>query len=116
MDCLGRTRTCLQKDLEYLKSKDEKLRSVVESKKQVEDQNSELIVESHEENQIPNNDQISEESELLSSDMRRELLRQQWEKEEDNLRNKSNIHYQDILFGGYYILLKELANFYCWII
>jgi hypothetical protein len=44
--------------------------------------------------------ELSEENELLSSDMRREMLRRQWEKEEEELRNKSNIHYQDILFNG----------------
>lgn len=45
-------------------------------------------------------DNFNESSELLSNDMRRELMRKQWEKEEDELRNKTNIHYQDVLFNG----------------
>lgn len=43
---------------------------------------------------------ITEDNELLSADMRREMLRRQWEKEEEALKDKSNIHYQDVLFNG----------------
>lgn len=50
----------------------------------------------------------NENSELLSSDMRRELLRKQWEMEEEELRNKTNVHYQDILFNG--IIYAYLLN------
>lgn len=55
---------------------------------------------------------ISEENELLSSDMRRELLRKEWEKEEEALRDKSNIHYQDILFNGNIFCLMCLVVLY----
>ena len=39
---------------------------------------------------------------LLSEDMRRELMRQQWEKEEEEAMNKpvGPVHYQDIRFDG----------------
>lgn len=39
---------------------------------------------------------------LLSDDMRREQQRLKWEEEEQNLRAKSDIHYQDVLFEGEY--------------
>lgn len=109
-DCLGRTRKCLQKDLEYLKSKDEELRKTVEAKNKkqpsIEEKSEEDTTKNEDINKKSTEDESSkpQESELLSNDMRRELLRQQWEKEEDELRNKSNIHYQDILFGGKIIL------------
>lgn len=39
---------------------------------------------------------------LLSEDMRRELARQEWEKEEEEAMNKpiGPVHYQDIRFNG----------------
>ena len=39
---------------------------------------------------------------LLSEDMRRELMRQKWEKEEEEALNKpvGPVHYQDIRFDG----------------
>lgn len=97
-DCLGRTRKCLRKDLEYLKSNDAALKSKVESK----DVDNAEKVDNSEKNK-PVEEEIKEfddSSELLSGDMRRELQRKQWEIEEDELRDKNNIHYQDILFNG----------------
>lgn len=39
---------------------------------------------------------------LLSEDMRRDLARQEWEKEEEEAMNKpiGPVHYQDIRFNG----------------
>lgn len=105
MDCLGRTRTCLRKDLEYLKSKDAELRSSVD----VKERDGQIIPEKEQEaipemdnntNEEKEEGDLSEQNELLSADMRREILRRQWEKEEEALRDKKNIHYQDILFNG----------------
>jgi hypothetical protein len=42
--------------------------------------------------------------ELMSGDMRRELLRQKWEQQEEQLRKKTDIHYQDVLFDGKYMV------------
>ncbi|KAJ8921808.1 hypothetical protein NQ315_008437 [Exocentrus adspersus] len=125
-DCLGRTRKCLQKDLQYIKAKDEDLRKTVEAKNKTTpsaEQTGNSVDEKRNDDDEKKNSldpgdsksEISnEESELLSNDMRRELLRKQWEKEEEELRNKSNIHYQDILFGearthgvGYYGFSKD---------
>lgn len=107
-DCLGRTRTCLRKDLEYLKSKDAELRSSIDLKERggqiLPEEEQEALEEKAKRESDKNNekqeDDLSEQNELLSADMRREILRRQWEKEEDALRNKKDIHYQDILFNG----------------
>lgn len=106
VDCLGRTRTCLRKDLEHLKLKDAELRSSVDLKERgmqivpekKEDEVSEKAGSDNDNNE--KDDALSEQNELLSSDMRREILRRQWEKEEEALRDKRDIHYQDILFNG----------------
>lgn len=107
VDCLGRTRTCLRKDLDYLKSKDKDLELIVEEKRRNREK-------SPTPPKPPTPPPPTEDSELLSHDMRRELLRQQWEKEEEELRKKSDIHYQDILFDearthgvGYYGFSKH---------
>lgn len=100
VDCLGRTRTCLRKDLEYLKSKDSDLRSSIDVKDdETVDTNETKVCDTPNKDEEVN-DGLTEKNELLSSDMRRECLRQQWEKEEEVLMNKSNIHYQDVLFSG----------------
>lgn len=109
MDCLGRTRTCLRKDLEYLKSKDAELRSSVDLKERggqiVPEKDTEETLENRSDDEKNDEvDALSEQNELLSSDMRREILRRQWEKEEEALRNKRDIHYQDILFNGTLLL------------
>ncbi|RZC32897.1 coiled-coil domain-containing protein 174 [Asbolus verrucosus] len=115
VDCLGRTRTCLRKDLNYLKSKDKDLELIVESKRRNREKSRSKTPEpSPEPEPKPPEPELSEENELLSSDMRREILRRQWEKEEEELRNKQDIHYQDILFNearshgvGYYGFSKD---------
>lgn len=104
-DVLGRTRKCLRKDLEYMKRKDEDLSKCVESLGQrIRNEPQKYIKESKENTDKITNEndvkELSEENELLSSDMRRELLRREWEKQEQELLNKKNIHYQDILFNG----------------
>ncbi|KAL1451201.1 hypothetical protein WDU94_003485 [Cyamophila willieti] len=38
-------------------------------------------------------------AELLSFDMKRELLRKQWEAQEEKLEGKGSVHYSDILYG-----------------
>merc|ERR1719402_224706 len=55
-----------------------------------------------------------EEFDLLSEDMRRELLRQKWEKEEMENLKKDNLHYGDVLFdearahgAGFYAFSKD---------
>lgn len=112
-DCLGRTRKCMKKDLAFLKSKDAELLAAVnndENKAEQLSKTGSCVIEIHETGEP----KLSNANELLSSDMRRELLRQQWEKEEEELRKKEDIHYQDILFNearthgvGYYGFSKD---------
>ncbi|CAH0552558.1 unnamed protein product [Brassicogethes aeneus] len=118
VDCLGRTRTCLRKDLKHIKKDDENLKEIQRKRKEVSPvwntvkETKEPFLEATEEEDIAS---ISDEKkELLSADMRRDFLRKQWEKEEEELNNKTNIHYQDILFSearthgvGYYGFSKD---------
>ncbi|KAF2885118.1 hypothetical protein ILUMI_21052 [Ignelater luminosus] len=113
-DCLGRTRKCMRKDLEFLKSKDADLRETLDKTENKDDSPEKEISVKNTENQEKLESEFNEESELLSNDMRRELLRQQWEKEEEELKKKNDIHYQDILFNearmhgvGYYGFSKD---------
>ncbi|NWS68662.1 CC174 protein, partial [Crotophaga sulcirostris] len=71
VDFLGRSRRCMKKDLPSLLKMDQEL----QGKRQIPDGNT-----------------------LLSEDMRRELQRQQWEKEEEEALRKpmGPIHYEDI--------------------
>lgn len=56
---------------------------------------------------------LSEEMRLW--DEKREKLRMMWEKEEERLSEKKDIHYQDILFDGisfhylFHILITEVS-------
>lgn len=104
VDSLGRTRTCLRKDLTYFKSKEKDYHRSPSREKDIEKTEDKIIA--------PEKDEVVKE--LLSDDMRREMLRKQWEKEEEELMDKDNIHYQDILFNearvhgvGYYGFSKD---------
>ncbi|GLV41319.1 uncharacterized protein CBL_04843 [Carabus blaptoides fortunei] len=122
-DCLGRTRKCLRKDLEYLKEKDFELSKTLDSDGSKIDKEAPTWVidtqgtkctEKISENQNEPDVSVTENSELLSSDMRRELMRQEWEKKEQELLNKTDVHYQDVLFNearthgvGYYAFSQD---------
>lgn len=86
VDTLGRSRTCLRKDLQYYKGLNEDL--------QPRDNPPEPL-------KPVNFVKQSEEMELF--DKKREELRQKWEEEEKILSTKRDIHYQDVLFGGMYV-------------
>lgn len=72
-DVLGRTRTCMRKDLPEMVEKDKEL-----ARDTTWDEPS--------------------EPDLLSDDMRREIQRQKWEAEEDLNAYKKDMHYQDVSF------------------
>ena len=72
VDALGRTRTCMKSELTEMKSRD--LETFGEAGK------------------------LEVEKSLLSEDMRRDLLRQKWEQEEEENLKKTNLHYKDILY------------------
>lgn len=96
-DCLGRSRQCLRKDLKHIQANDAELKHTVQEKPLNEANSIEKQVAPDNEDKI-----IEQESELMSSDMRREELRKQWEKEEEENAKKDNVHYQDVLFSGAY--------------
>lgn len=109
VDCLGRTRRCLRKDLAHVKARDVKLFESLggydDKNKATGDSNMRTVT-------------VGEgEPELMSGDMKRELLRQKWEQQEEQLRNKTDIHYQDVLFDearshgvGYYGFSQDEAE------
>ncbi|XP_052086891.1 coiled-coil domain-containing protein 174-like isoform X2 [Mytilus californianus] len=74
-DSLGRSRRCMKKDLSILKERDKDLQG---KQDRIEEKNSALPT-------------------LMSDDMRRELLRQKWEKEELEAMN-GPIHYSNVRF------------------
>lgn len=94
----------MEKDLKYIKLKDEELRQTMEKRKGRENFEPETvdepIAESVAQTDVHSNSDDKGAEELLSSDMRREILRKKWEEDEERLRNKSDLHYQDILFDG----------------
>lgn len=109
VDCLGRTRRCLRKDLAYVKQRDVEL---FESVGGFDDKN-----KANGDDNGPTVTRGDGALELMSGDMRRELLRQKWEQQEEQLRNKTDVHYQDVLFDearahgvGYYEFSHDEAE------
>lgn len=100
VDCLGRTRRSLRKDLAFVKQRDvelfESLGVFVDKNKANSDDSGRTVTSG------------DGALELMSGDMRRELLRQKWEQQEEQLRNKSDIHYQDVLFDGKSVVFLSL--------
>ncbi len=99
-DALGRSRRCMKKDLPDLVKNDKELYKYKE-----------------EEARARESEKRAEEADLMSEDMRRELLRQKWEKEEEDNLNKRSVHYQDVLFdearthgAGYYRFSRDEAQ------
>lgn len=84
-DCLGRTRRCLKCDLDFVKEKDEQLAKslgfFVDEKGGGESVAQKTLV-----------------PDPTSNDLRLEQLRQKWEQQEELLKDKKDIHYQDVLF------------------
>ena len=78
-DALGRTRQCMKKDLKGLKRQD---RDMVREEEEGERETGEGM--------------RKEEPDLLSADMRMDMLRQKWEEQEMENLTKSSLHYTDI--------------------
>nr|CAD7434586.1 unnamed protein product [Timema monikensis] len=100
-DILGRTRKALRRDLPFLKEKDAKLAISLGHGKDTE----ELRAVPSE---VTTREEVQGETlEMMSSDMKREMMRQKWEEQEAVLRDKADIHYQDVLFDGTSSLGRE---------
>ncbi|XP_034253693.1 coiled-coil domain-containing protein 174 [Thrips palmi] len=93
-DSLGRTRRCLRRDLSRFRELDDRLLKSLEPKTPTVERESPPPGPSPPAG-LPAGCAAPD---LLSDDMRREQQRLKWEEEEQNLRDKSDIHYQDVLF------------------
>ncbi|KAI4494233.1 hypothetical protein M0802_009102 [Mischocyttarus mexicanus] len=96
-DCFGRTRKCLAKDLLLMREKDELLKQEIMKKN---------MQQSNESNKIEEAQPIKE-SEI-------DIMRRKWEEQTQKLADKSDIHYQDVLFDearghgvGYYAFSQD---------
>ena len=87
-DALGRSRMAMKKDIPDLISRDRNLNVAANPNYDT--------VQSNDIN-IPNNLEYNDKT-MLSEDMRREMLRQKWEKEEEENLKKTKLHYKDVLF------------------
>jgi len=85
IDSLGRSRMAMKKDLSELKSRDKDL---------------EARQTTPPPGVVQNNQQTTEDEtpDLMSEDMRRDLLRQKWEQEEEENLRKTKLHYRDVLY------------------
>ena len=97
VDALGRTRTCMKKDLPNLKKQDK-----------------EMVREDTVEPQETGQGLRKEEPDMLSADVRMDDLRQKWEQQELENLEKSNLHYSDVRFdearahgAGFYNFSRE---------
>ena len=79
-DALGRTRKCMKKDLAALQRQDRDM------------------VREEEEEQETGEGLRKEEPDLLSADMRMDMLRQKWEQQELENLTKENLHYSDVRY------------------
>ncbi|XP_041354165.1 coiled-coil domain-containing protein 174-like [Gigantopelta aegis] len=93
VDSLGRSRRCMKKDVLELQQRDKEFNSKLSNKTSSDPEST---------------SDKTETPTLMSSDMQRELLRQKWEKEEEEARNQA-IHYSNVRYDeirshgvGYY--------------
>ena len=96
VDALGRTRSCMKKDLPSLKEQDK-----------------EIVREDDEEQEIGQGLR-KEDPDMLSEDMRMDILRQKWEQQEMENLEKDTVHYTDVRFdearnhgAGFYKFSKD---------
>eukprot|EP00095_Tigriopus_kingsejongensis_P000576 snap_masked-scaffold372_size192401-processed-gene-0.6 protein:Tk00576 transcript:snap_masked-scaffold372_size192401-processed-gene-0.6-mRNA-1 annotation:"c3orf19 homolog" len=80
VDAWGRSRTCARAELARLQAQDDALRPFVRDHRPDEPE------------------AAAPAPDLWSEDMRRAMLRQKWEREEEENLRKRNVHYQDVLF------------------
>lgn len=84
MDSFGRTRRCQKKDLPELQKRDADVSSV----------------RSYQGFVAASVDSPETQPETVPGDEERLRMRQAWEAEEEQNRNKSKLHYQDVLHQG----------------
>lgn len=105
VDCLGRSRKCLKKDLEFFKKKDEALASDVppSAPAQVQQnmENKSWFVDTNGEPERIERDIVHENFsrnlQPIDGEMKQQM-KMQWEEQERENTQKEFIHYQDVLF------------------
>ncbi|XP_076294790.1 coiled-coil domain-containing protein 174 [Lasioglossum baleicum] len=98
-DCFGRTRKCLREDLAIMQEKDNLFKQQIVNKKGIDPKTKDNVVSTP----------VQEEKEPEI-----EVMRRKWEEQMQKLADKSNIHYQDVLFDearahgvGYYAFSQD---------
>lgn len=119
-DCLGRTRTCLKRDLEEAKRKDAKLAASMPER--LDQTKANWMIDTMGSNVHPQQDNHDDNSEVIgplpptsvfgdgvSNMSKLEEQKSNWERKEQENLDKSEIHYQDVFFDearqhgvGYY--------------
>ncbi|XP_015605467.1 coiled-coil domain-containing protein 174 [Cephus cinctus] len=101
-DCFGRTRKCLRRDLQQMRDKDELVKDAVMKKPHNE-------TDSKKEQEQPYSNIVVQETEPEI-----EIMRRKWEEQTEKLADKTDIHYQDVLFDearahgvGYYAFSQD---------
>ena len=92
MDSFGRTRRCLTKDLKVFQKQDAEINTPVASSTSVSYGN--FVASSGQDTNEGSKNILDLEEEA------RKRQRQLWEEEEEKNREKSKVHYQDILYQG----------------
>lgn len=92
-DCFGRSRRISRRDLSKVKQQDDELSNVVESREQQPHHNIEAVKSPAEE---------SNESEEIGPDIGLQFMKQreEWQQQEEINKERTSLHYQDILFDG----------------
>jgi len=104
VDCLGRTKRCLKEDLLEMKNKDNVLRSSMGL------QSVEPVTFTIDTKGAVDTGEDEKNAEMMSADMHREMLRQKWEQQEEKLLGARDVHYQDLLFDGKFVFIRDVAN------
>ena len=107
-DSLGRTRTCMRKDLQRLQQKERRKEPRERRSRSSSSEDSDRDHDRREDGAG------GDEPDMLSEDMRRDLIRQKWEKEEMENLTKDSLHYTDVRFdearahgAGFYAFSKD---------
>lgn len=100
-DSLGRTRKCLRSDLEFFKKRDETLARDFGDRKEEKVDSSPPRSLNNDKPQAEDDQSDSEsEDELLKTGRQIQQMRDQWEQQESENKDKEFVHYQDVLFDG----------------
>lgn len=107
-DCFGRSRQIPKKDLHKVQEQDEDLHNVAESRDQQVDQKEENSRSSKSTGEISEDENES----VYGPDVGLQFMKQreEWQKQEELNKERTSIHYRDILFDGRSRSLETLSH------